>query len=300
MNDRCVCTTRRLRSVVTATACLLALVGPRLSGQSPVTNSAVDSASVSGGEGKLPPLPRGSSTVIGGEIRDIDSVLDRFTLRAYGEKPLKVYFDERTQLFRDGKRISLRELQTCEHASVQTTLDGAYVFAVSIHILSQAVAGDYEGEVLDYRPDSGELSVALSAGRKPVKLLVSKDTLIEREGQGQFTASGSGPSDLQAGTLVAIKFDSDNQGHGVASRITIRATPGSSFLFSGEVLSVDAQKGSLLLSDSRDDQRYQISFDPRQVSSSESIRRGQRVRVRAEYDGTKYIAREISPYSDEH
>lgn len=278
----------------TMISCLF--VAPVLTAQSQAVSATAGSPSSLNGEAKLPPLPPGRSTAIGGAIRDVDPVLDRFTLSAYGEKPLKVFFDERTALFRDGKRISLRELQPCEHASVQTTLDGTYVFAVSIHVLSQAVLGTYEGEVLSYDPASGELSVALSAGSKPVRLVVTRNTVIEREGQGQFRVSQSGPSDLRTGTLVSIKFDSDNRGHGVATRIAIRATPGASFLFSGDVLSIDSQAGTLVLIDTRGENRYQFSFDVQEVPSSLNIHRGQHVRVRAEYDGTKYIAREISAY----
>jgi hypothetical protein len=275
-------------------ACLFAT--PALTAQNQAASATADSPGALNSEGKLPPLPAGPSTVIGGTIRDVDLVLDRFTLSAYGQKPFKVFFDERTALFRDGKRISLREFQPCQHASVQTTLDGTSVFAVSIHVLSQAVPGDYEGEVLSYDPASGELSVALSAGRKPVTLLVTGNTVIVREGQEQFRASPSGPADLRAGTLVSIKFDSDNRGHGVATRIAIRATAGADFLFSGDVLSIDAQAGTLVLVDTRDDKRYQFSFDPREVPSSLKIHRGEHVRVRAEYDGTQYQAREISAY----
>jgi hypothetical protein len=175
-------------------------------------------------------------------------------------------------------------------------LDGTSVFAVSIHVLSQAVPGDYEGEVLSFDPTSGELSVALSAGRQPIKLIVTRDTVIEREGQGQFRSTPSGSSDLRAGTLVSIKFDSDNRGHGVATRIAIRATPGADFLFSGDVLSIDTQAGTLLLMDTRGDRRYQFSFNAQDIPSSLNIHRGQRVRVRAEYDGTQYVAREITAY----
>jgi hypothetical protein len=267
-----------------------------LAGQSQAVDATAGSPSTLNGEAKLPPLPAGRSTAIGGAIRDVDPVLDRFTLSAYGQKPFKVYFDERTAFYRDGKRISLRELQPCQHASVQTTLEGTSVFAISIHVLSQAVTGDYEGEVLEYDPASGELTVALSAGRKPVSLLVTKDTLIEREGQGQFRSSPSGPPDLRPGSLVSIKFDSDNRGHGVATRIAIRATPGADFLFSGKVLSIDSQAGTLVLLDAGGDRRYQFSFNAQEIQSSLNIHKGQRVRIRAEYDGTQYVAREITAY----
>jgi hypothetical protein len=233
---------------------------------------------------------------MGGEIRDVDPVLDRFTLRAYGQKPMKILFDERTQVFRDGKRIPLRELRSSEHASIQTTLDGAAVFALSIHILSQSTPGDYEGEVLSFNPASGELTVGVAAGGEPFKLVVSRDTTFAREGQGVFSSGPSGPSDLQKGTLVSIKFDTDNNGHGVASRIAVLATPGSRFVFSGNVTGIDMHTGVLALVDPRDNLSYQVSFDSASIPIVQSVHSGQRVRVTAEYDGTHYLAREIMVY----
>src|ERR1700676_2447635 len=98
--------------------------------------SAVKSENRAGGLGDVPPLPRGKSTILGGQIRDVDQVRDQFVLHVYGEKPMKILYDGRTQLFRDGNKISLLDLKPVEHASVQTTLDGSKIFALSVHILS--------------------------------------------------------------------------------------------------------------------------------------------------------------------
>ena len=97
------------------------------------------------GPGGMPPLPSGKSTILGGAIRDVDPVLDRFTLRIVGEKPIKILFDERTQIFQDGKKVPLRDLKPADHASVQTILDGTNVFALSVHVLSKSPEGDYQG-----------------------------------------------------------------------------------------------------------------------------------------------------------
>src|ERR1700744_6157210 len=86
--------------------------------------SAINASSTTADLPAVPALPMGRSTALGGEIQDIDPVLDRFTLRIYGQKPARIFFDERTQLFLDGKKILLRELHPTEHASVQTMLDG--------------------------------------------------------------------------------------------------------------------------------------------------------------------------------
>ena len=107
----------------------------------------------------LPPLPQGKSTILGGEIYRVDPVMDEFQLKVYGEKPMKIFFDERTEVYRDGKRIPLHDLGPATHASVQTMLDGTIVFAASIHILSTQPEGEYEGRVLSYDAGTGVLNL---------------------------------------------------------------------------------------------------------------------------------------------
>lgn len=58
---------------------------------------------------------------------------------------MKILFDQRTQVFRDGVKIPLLDLKPADHASVQTTLDGEKLFAISIHILSQLHRGGTAG-----------------------------------------------------------------------------------------------------------------------------------------------------------
>ena len=102
----------------------------------------------------LPPIPRGKTTILGGEIRNFDPVRDQFSLQIYGQRPMKILFDERTQVYRDGVKDSSARLGPEDHASVQTILDGENVFAVSIHILSGSPEGECEGRVLRYNPDN--------------------------------------------------------------------------------------------------------------------------------------------------
>ena len=82
----------------------------------------------------LPPLPSAKdSTIFGGAIRHIDPVRDQFLLDIYGERPMKVLFDERTQVYRNGVKIPVHDLEAADHASVQTALDGTRIFALSVH-----------------------------------------------------------------------------------------------------------------------------------------------------------------------
>jgi uncharacterized protein DUF5666 len=248
----------------------------------------------------LPAAPRGKSTVIGGAIRGVDTVRDQFTLNVYGGKSLKVLFDARTQVYRDGLRTSVRDLRAGDHVSVETVLDGTTVFARSIHMLSMLPEGECQGQVLNYNSAEHELTILNDLSREPVKLRVPAGTAIVRSGQA---ASNEGSSEtrsldvdlnLAKGTLVSVNFRSDNKGHGVASQISILATPGATFVFVGNIASLDMPSGLLAVIDPRDDKRYQIFFDATRLPISHDLHEGADVTVTTEFDGGRYVANAIT------
>ncbi len=249
-----------------------------------------------GNSASLPALPPGKSTIFGGQIRNVDPVRDQLSLSVYGERPMKILFDERTQVYRDGARIRVRDLRPEEHASVETTLDGSKVFAVSIHILSRPADGDYSGRVVNYDSGSGELMMDGMMSGRPFKVHVAGGASVTREGQSGFTSAGSGLADLVPGALVTVKFAPDGQGHGVASQISVFAVPGASFIFSGAVTFVDLHTGTLVVTDPHDSKSYHISFDAARQPASRTLSEGKQVRVAADYDGTRYVAGEITVY----
>jgi hypothetical protein len=240
----------------------------------------------------VPPLPLGKSTILGGQIRNIDQVRDQFVLRVYGEKPLKVLYDERTQIYRDGNRIPLLQLAPADHASVQTTLDGAKVFAISVHILSETPKGGFEGRIDSYEPGSGILTLVSSGSQGLFHVRVTQDTTVKRDGQAAFTAGSRGQFDLVRGALVSLNFQSDAKGQGTAQEITILATPGASFVFVGTVTALNVAGGYLVVLDPSDERSYQIHFSPRDPVV-EKLHQGDRVRIGADYNGMRYEATEI-------
>ncbi|MGA8728459.1 MAG: hypothetical protein WB608_06890 [Terracidiphilus sp.] len=242
----------------------------------------------------LPPVPGGESTVLGGEIRRVDPVQDQFQLQVFGERPMRILFDERTQVYRDGKRISLRELGPEEHASVQTVLDGASVFAISIHILSRSPEGETEGRVLTYNPATGELTIRSMLSPTAIKFLVTKSTSVARKGQPSFVSAGSGQSDLEPGSLISIKFEAGNGGRSVADQIAVLAVPGYAFVFAGNISSLDLGSGYLVIVDAQDNQSYEIHFDPPVIAASRNLHPGERISVTAGFDGTQYVANRIT------
>jgi hypothetical protein len=244
------------------------------------------------GTSALPPPPTGKPTVIGGIIRSVDPVRDQLSLKVFGGKPMNMLFDARTQVFRDGKRVSLGDLHPEERASVETLLDGTKIYALSVHMLSQSAEGNAEGQVLAYNAGSGELTVSANLSREPIRLVVPAGTPIVREGQLKSSRS-AGPADLEPGALVSVDFKSGSKGRGVATHVGILATRGSQFIFSGNITALDLHSGLIALLDPTDDKSYQVHFDPA-VVSAKSLHEGEHVTVRASFDGARYEATSIS------
>jgi hypothetical protein len=262
--------------------------------QSKIALDAHASATAATVSTDIPPAPRGKSTVFGGEIRELDPVRDQMTLRVYGEHPMKILFDERTQVYRDGQRVSLRALKVEERASVQTTLDGTKLFALSVHMLSNPDQGEYEGRVVSFNPADGELAVASGRSRETIKVVVQGSTSLVRKGQAASATERANPSDLVAGTLISVKFGAAGKDVPTASEVEILAVPGSQFVFSGNVTSLDLHAGSLEVVDPRDDRSYQVSFNPVSLPAAEKLRVGDNVRVVTQYNGLQYVATDLT------
>jgi hypothetical protein len=238
-------------------------------------------------------LPQGKSTVIGGTISSVDPVSDALVLKVFGGKRMKIFFDERTQVYRDGTKSSLRDLHATDRASVETMLDGTTIFARSIHMLSQAPEGQCQGQVMSYDAGTSILTVNESLSNEPIRLRVPAGAAITREGQ---TASGSGTagsSDLVKGALITAEFRPDNAGQGIASRIAILAKPGEQLLFNGTVSYLDLRSNQFAVLDANNGQSYKISFDPAATPAGRDLHEGATVKVTAEFDGSHYQARSI-------
>ena len=245
--------------------------------------------------GKLPPLPKGKTTVIGGAIGNINPVLDQFTLKVFGGGSMKILFDERTEVFRNGVRIPVADLGPIQHASVETTLDGTDVYAMRIHMLTKIPHGECTGQVISFDQQSGTLSIRAAMSPQPIVLQVPADTPVVRVGQSTFRAGGGGMADLAPGALIDVNFAANGSGHGVASHIDVLATSGSDFIFSGVLTFLDVPNGQMSIFDSRDNTRYQVSFLPSQFPVSQQLREGSHLRVTARFDGIHYVATEITP-----
>jgi hypothetical protein len=138
-----------------------------------------------------------------------------------------------------------------------------------------------------------QLTVTADISHAPLTLLVPADTSITRQGQAAFRLRQKGRGDLIRGTLLALKFSSNQTGGAVASEITVLAVPGAEFVFDGNISQLDLPNGKLALVDPRDSRTYQLTFHPGSLNDAQSLRVGQRVMVTAVFDGVNYVARDV-------
>lgn len=242
---------------------------------------------------KLPPIPKGKSTVLGGQIAEVDPVRDQFMLKVFGGHTVKILFDERTQVYRNGKKITVLDLHPEDHASVETLLDGTKIFAVRIHTLSSLPEDDFKGQVSNYNAKTGDLTILTDASHDLMTLNVPAGIPIENINQDGVSTQQNGPIDLPRGTVVDVKFKGGRGGRGVVTNIHVLAAPGSTFVFTGKLSSLDIPGARFVVVDPRDDQAYPMTFDPSMAASMSKLHVGASVKVTTTFDGSRYIAKAI-------
>jgi hypothetical protein len=237
----------------------------------------------------LPPLSKSKVTLVGGTIEKLDRVRDQLTVRPFGGGGrMKILFDARTRVYRDGQVTSPTDLKKGDRVYVDTILNGATVFARNIRFNTNLPQGESEGSVLSYNADRGELLVRDALSPQPMRVRLNSSTRIL---QGERVISAS---HLEDGTLVAVKFDSENNGRDVAREISVLALPGATFTFAGELVAVNLRSGLLVLNSVTDHKTYEINFDPSKFAVDDKWQQGTDVSVQTRFDGTRYTAQNVT------
>jgi hypothetical protein len=236
----------------------------------------------------LPPVPPAKATLVGGTIEKLDRVRDQITVSVFGGGRMKVLIDPRTRILLAGTTTaSISDLRQGQRVYVDTILDGNTVFARSIRLKASATVGESQGTVLRYRPDRGELTVRDSISPSPLRVRVNTST---RFTQGDRVVQSS---TLTTGSLVALKFSSEGNGHEIAREISILALPGTRYTFAGQVVHVDLRTGLLVINSSTDHKTYEVYLDP-SLSPDENLHTGAVVTVITNFEGSRYVARALS------
>jgi len=232
----------------------------------------------------LPPLPKTPVTLIGGRVTHIDRVRNRLTVQPFGGKKMKIDFDERTHIYREGAETTQLGIRKGDRVYVDTQLDSTHVFARNIRVENEPNLADARGQIIRFDPEHGRLILRDELTSQPVTFEMAKDA----------TVSGKGRSldDLKAGALVNVHFSSEGEDRGVADEVFITAAPGETFTFAGKLLYLDLSRGLFAVQNNTDKKTYEIRFDPAS-REARSLSVGSDVVVSATFEGDGYKATTI-------
>jgi hypothetical protein len=235
----------------------------------------------------LPPLAPSNATLIGGTIGRLDLVRDQLTVNVFGGGRATVLFDPRTKVYRGSREVTTADLHEGERAYLDTVLDGSTVFARAIRLPGSKATGESQGVVLKYRPDHGELTLRDGISPQPVRIRLDRSTTFLQNNHSVDANS------LQAGSLISVTFSSEGNGRDLAKQISILALPGTRFTFSGQVLHIDLRSGLLVLNSATDHKTYEIYLDPSRPPD-DNLHTGSNVTVIANFENSRYVARELT------
>ena len=198
-----------------------------------------------------------------------------------------VLFDPRTSIVRGNKAAGVADLREGERIYLDTILDGDKIFARRIRLNAPRATGQSQGVVLQYRAAQNELTLRDSISPEPVEVRVTTATKVLQGGQTVPTSA------LVPGSLVSISFGSDGTGHDTASEISILAQPGTQYTFAGEVVHIDLRTGLIVLKSSTDGKTYEVYLSS-SISPDEHLHPGALVTVVTDFDGSRYLVRNLS------
>ncbi len=233
-----------------------------------------------------PPLPKTPVTLIGGTVRNVDHVRNRLAVQPFGSgSSMKMFFDERSHFFRDGRETTQLAVRKGDRVYVDTQLDNGRVLARNIRVETNAMPADASGQVIAYDPTRAQLTIHDDLSSRPVTFRVDDHTTYK----GQATdARGLAP-----GSLVSVRF-SPGLRRDLAQEVSVIAVPGSVFTFAGKVTHLDMSIGLLSVDNATDNKRYDIFFAPNTPGVTRKLTEGSDVTVEAVFEGSRYSARSIS------
>ncbi len=235
----------------------------------------------------VPPMPTGEVSLVGGTVVKVDRVRNRLSVRPFSGKKMSMFFDERTHIYRDGMETTQLGIHPGDRVYVDTMLDGSRVFARNIRVQTHAAPADARGQVLGYDRSTGVMTVRDELSSQDVSFHVTRDTVIKTE-------QPSAAADLRPGSLVAVQFSPASADRGVAWQISVLASPGNKFTFAGKVVFLDLRDGILGIQNQTDNRIYNLHFTPATPGVSQDLVVGSEVTAPAVFNGTDYVAQQIS------
>jgi hypothetical protein len=236
------------------------------------------------------PVPRTTTTMVGGTISGVDRMRNRMSVHVFGGGHWSVNFDERTHIFHNGAETTQLALKKGERVYVDTQLDNNRhdIFARNIRVGVAAPPADADGQIISVDFKHNELTLRDTINSVPVRFAVDPETRISN---GQTPAAFK---DVRPGTLVHVRFAAERSNRGLAREVNIVAAPGTTFTFAGRITFLDLHRGMLAVQNSTDDKSYEIRFSPANTSNRNSLAVGTEVLVVATFEGSHYSAQSIA------
>ena len=235
----------------------------------------------------VPPMPSGPVSMVGGVVKNVDHIRNHMTLTPFGAKPMKITFDERTHIYRDGIETTNLGIHKGDRAYVDTQLDNGHIFARNVHVVTDTEPADARGQIVEYNHRNGNITIRDELSSQPVSFRVDSSTQVRAQ-----SARGSA-GDLVPGALVAIRFAPGTSNRGIAKEVAVLAKPGTSFKFYGQLTHLDVSNGVMVIRNVADGKAYEINFNPDTTPERSMLRVGGTVAVDAQFNGRGYEATHI-------
>ena len=235
-----------------------------------------------------PPLPKGTTTLIGGIATSVDHVRNRVTVQPFGKgKKVKVFIDERSHIYRNGTETTVLGIHKGDRVYVDTMLaDNNRIFARNVRVVTEHGLAEVRGQVVSTDPGRGTINVRDQLSAKPVSFAVNGATKYSS------TKGAASLGDVEPGSLIDVQF-SPRQDKAVAEEINVLAKPGENYIFSGTVTNLNMRTSSFFVDNKSDDQSYEVHFTRAAVTDIQALRVGAEVTARATFDGKQYTASNV-------
>jgi hypothetical protein len=233
----------------------------------------------------LPPLPKKDVTLVGGTVVSLDQVMNRMVVQPHGSNhKMSVRFDTRTRFYRDGNLVTQKDVKQGQRVYLDTMLNQDKVFAKTIWIRTTSEAGVGRGQIIAFDAQNKILTVRDELSSQPIKMRLSSATVVRRGNQQ------SSLNDLTEGALVSLSFGPQKE----VREVSLLASPGSVFTFSGRLTYVDLSRKLVAINNSNDNKSYDISVEAVAPSVLHQLREGADANISAVFDGNGYSARQVN------